>query len=121
MTQAVMFRPPAWMDDAACLGNDPAAWDLTETKGQLISKDNRLAVKICAECPVRADCEQYGRELRVTGVIMGQVAFASKGPQLVPMRNCIGCGQRFAAYGKQRSCSNNCAQLARYWRERSAA
>lgn len=44
---------PDWVDDALCRGDDPAIWH-PEYKS-----DERIAVAVCHECPVRADCLEY--------------------------------------------------------------
>ena len=67
MTAATRYRATAWMDAAACLGCPPEWWELTG-EGTTLTVDNRIAMKICDDCPVAAEC----REARGTekGVII---------------------------------------------------
>lgn len=45
---------PDWMDHAACRGHDTE--DFFPTRGELTA----TAKAICMECPVRAECGDYG-------------------------------------------------------------
>jgi hypothetical protein len=66
-------REIAFMDSGACRAHDPRIWDTNTNKGQttlrgsvridgktLLKQDVvALARRICAECPVIADCLQF--------------------------------------------------------------
>ncbi len=51
----IASRPPpgAWVAESACRGMDPALFFVDRT-------DNAEARAVCAECPVRTDCLEYG-------------------------------------------------------------
>jgi WhiB family redox-sensing transcriptional regulator len=53
----MIFERPNWMRDAACRGMDPELF-MPQRGGQ---KDVQQAVKVCATCPVRLECLEYGR------------------------------------------------------------
>lgn len=48
---------PEWMADAACVGEDPRMFSLTD-KSRSLEKDGGR--EICAGCPVAAQCFEYG-------------------------------------------------------------
>jgi hypothetical protein len=50
----------SWMDDAACREHDPTLWfPKADDAGQA---DAAIAKRICASCPVRAQCAAYGKD-----------------------------------------------------------
>jgi WhiB family redox-sensing transcriptional regulator len=56
-----------WVDQAACAGADPELWFDSNPDGPA----SRLALQICAGCPVRTDCLNYALEFGVTHGIFG--------------------------------------------------
>jgi WhiB family transcriptional regulator, redox-sensing transcriptional regulator len=55
-------KPADWMRDAACIGlafGDVDPWHSEPHEGDL----NRVARRICAECPVKQQCREYGQTL----------------------------------------------------------
>ena len=64
----------AWRASAACIGYPPELWfpwDATTGKRSTRRRVPGVAEKICDECEVRAECEQYGRAARPTDGIWG--------------------------------------------------
>ena len=60
----------AWRALAACIGYPFEVWfpwDATRDR----RRTPGLAEQICAECPVRVECEQFGRATRPTDGIWG--------------------------------------------------
>jgi len=49
---------PAWMKRAACRGMPIALWFPESNNPAAFNK----AKQICAECPVRDECREYGKE-----------------------------------------------------------
>lgn len=43
-----------WQEQAACQGTDPEAWFGDDTKERF--KENATIYRICASCPVQAEC-----------------------------------------------------------------
>jgi WhiB family redox-sensing transcriptional regulator len=57
--------PEAWKLDAACRGSDVSLF--FPLKGE----DSRPAQRVCAGCPVRAECESYAGSLWITAGVWG--------------------------------------------------
>ena len=57
-----LFTPEPWMADAACAQVDPELWF-----PELGSSGIR-AKRICAQCPVAAECREFALEHRETGI-----------------------------------------------------
>lgn len=49
---------PEWHERAACRGMDPAMFFPERSNPELM----RAALRVCAGCPVRAECEVAGRD-----------------------------------------------------------
>ena len=52
-TAPVLARPYAWTEDALCAQADPDAWFPDQ------GRTAKLARRICAACPVRAECLDF--------------------------------------------------------------
>jgi WhiB family transcriptional regulator, redox-sensing transcriptional regulator len=52
----MIIQRPDWQYRAACRGMDPAIFQ--PERGEI--KKIRLALKVCADCPVQAECLTYG-------------------------------------------------------------
>ena len=64
----------AWRTLAACIGYPYELWFPWDATAGTRSKRTRqpgLAEKICADCDVRAECEQFGRATRPSDGIWG--------------------------------------------------
>lgn len=58
------IRPPAWMERAACIGREPDLFFGTETgPGKAAA-----AKRICASCPVVAECRAFADAEGLLGV-----------------------------------------------------
>jgi WhiB family redox-sensing transcriptional regulator len=68
-------RDVKWMDRAGCKNADPALFD-TELG---VSPDAAAAKDICYECPVRDECEAYGRDNRFPENIFGGLLPGERG------------------------------------------
>lgn len=61
-------KPTAWMDDAACRGRSDLDWDQTDqierrggsTPGRPLEVDPEI-LRLCRYCPVREECEAFGK------------------------------------------------------------
>lgn len=54
---------PTWYDQARCAGYPPEMFfGFTAERPQRKERRERLALEVCAECPVRAECRDAGRE-----------------------------------------------------------
>lgn len=49
------YGTETWMEQAACIGYDPAWWFVGDDQAELRQK----ALKICRACPVREACLEY--------------------------------------------------------------
>jgi len=58
-----------WMDDAACVGYNPDWWFADTTPRR--SGEAQMAVEICNECTVQADCLKYAMNQRMFDGIYG--------------------------------------------------
>jgi WhiB family transcriptional regulator, redox-sensing transcriptional regulator len=59
------FTAQAWFEQAACAGTDPDAW--YPAKGEA----SRAAKRVCARCPVTAECLDYALATNQTHGIWG--------------------------------------------------
>jgi WhiB family redox-sensing transcriptional regulator len=82
----------AWREHAACKGL-PVRWWFTERGENLLTKH---AVAVCAECPVRAECHDYGLTMPGRqGIFGGQSMHnARKNPDRI-VKLCAECGDPF--------------------------
>lgn len=64
-----------WMTQAACTGRDPDAWFPENGKYRSISA--AIAKRICASCPVQAECYGYARTVGATDGIWGGIRLDS--------------------------------------------
>ncbi|HUK68238.1 MAG TPA: WhiB family transcriptional regulator [Streptosporangiaceae bacterium] len=111
-----------WKDAALCAQVDPDLWFPADGS----SATAATARRICAGCPVRAECLDYAVTLEplpldgiwagLTHVQVRQVAAARTRP-----RPCFTCGATFVPASPQNRayCSDGCRDVAR--REQSAA
>lgn len=77
----VLIKTPEWMSDAACVGHDPEWWHRTSGPTPTLkahpggdeNHDNRVrAMRICATCPVKQQCNEHGKTTRSTGLFGGE-------------------------------------------------
>jgi len=62
-----------WQDLSACLGEDPALFDEFLAKPGAEERKRVIAAKkICAACPVRAECLSFGMSNKESGVRGGE-------------------------------------------------
>jgi hypothetical protein len=61
----------SWRDRAACQGQDPAWWVIADGRDMQWLRDNATAMRICASCPVRAECWADAEAHEDIGVIRG--------------------------------------------------
>ncbi len=65
MTIMTMTRDVHWSELAACVGTDP------EVFSRYTKRDVERAKRICAPCPVRAECRQYADDTEDGYSILG--------------------------------------------------
>jgi WhiB family transcriptional regulator, redox-sensing transcriptional regulator len=67
---ASLFSTARWRLDAACRDHDPALFDPVEAGETRAHITNRLAIAlaVCADCPVRAECRTEADDLGDLGV-----------------------------------------------------
>jgi WhiB family transcriptional regulator, redox-sensing transcriptional regulator len=77
---------PDWQKDAACAGMDESTAELTFFPTDTEKLRERRWEPICADCPVRAQCEAYGRQTLSYGVWGGVLLYEGveqkTGPQV---------------------------------------
>lgn len=98
----------AWMDDAACKGLNPNLF--FPERGASAAE----AKRVCASCPVAADCLAFAYRERIGHGVWGGLPEQSRrrNRALMPFeRLCVYCHQRFAAVTNKRLCSPECARL----------
>jgi hypothetical protein len=73
----VLPPAPAWMSQAACLGEDP---DLFHTEEKYLDRRGRTrrAVEICRGCPVRRACLEECYEPITAGIVRGEDAYTGE-------------------------------------------
>lgn len=59
----------AWMEQANCIGTDPEAFFPSAV--ELKKPEERLALRVCGNCSVRAECLKYAIDLDLTEGIFG--------------------------------------------------
>lgn len=62
-----------WLLDAGCQANDPESWSLPNGGGMALTEENRLAIRICGNCPVKQPCAQYALTEWPAGVILAGI------------------------------------------------
>lgn len=97
-----------WRIDAACRGLDPSIWDLASGRDAYI-----MAHSICDDCPVRRQCEDFGRRTNAEGMIFGGVDMPNRHLSDPNRRKRIGfcaqCGNIFEGENsRQRFCGTAC-------------
>lgn len=75
LREAIPDPPGEWVADALCgslvrMGHDPDWWHPQPRK---VSDDNKAAMRLCMDCPVRMDCLDYAHRWRLTGIWGGAV------------------------------------------------
>lgn len=93
------MRPPAWMNDAACVGADPNLF--FETARETDAK------AICRDCPVEGDCYRYARLEGIDwGVWGGQTAAerCGRGRPKIVMQHGTYNGYRVHRYRDEEPC-----------------
>lgn len=71
----------SWMDRAACAGHPHPDWWYPESSN-IYTRETKEAARVCSECPVRAECYEYGRGERF-GIYAG--VLMSSGTVLTPL------------------------------------
>jgi WhiB family transcriptional regulator, redox-sensing transcriptional regulator len=61
-----------WMADAACVGQTDLFFPVYAERPQARAKREQDASALCAACPVRVTCRQYGREQHEYGIWGGE-------------------------------------------------
>jgi hypothetical protein len=96
----------AWRLDAACFGCDPDWWELIGKE----TEANRMAKRICAGCPVTADCKDMADRTHSWGLIYGGKAYyrptRRATPQWAICARCMTAFERRAVWAK--FCSDRC-------------
>lgn len=96
----------AWQSRARCAGApDPGVW--FPERGADVGE----AKKICALCPVKAECLRYALEHRIQYGIWGGASERQRRRMVKPPRKCRFCGDLFTHRGVY--CNEGCAVMAR--------
>ncbi len=67
-TAVIDAGPTDWVLRAACAGALP---DMFDTVGQTLTRENEIALRYCAVCPVRRECAADAKAHGDWGVIRG--------------------------------------------------
>ena len=96
-----------WRVRAACRGHDPEMWSLSAGRGGV---EYREAHRICAGCPVREPCGEFGEASGSWGMIFGGRDFYMPKRAATPQETyCERCGMRFLrTKAWTRFCSERC-------------
>lgn len=96
----------AWRLDAACFGYDPDWWELIGKE----TEANRMAKRICAGCPVTADCKDMADRTHSWGLIYAGEAYYTPARPAKPLW--VSCPQCMTVVEsrdpRQRFCSDRC-------------
>lgn len=59
-----------WMDEGACVGENPKYWMSTseEETNREIQENTQLAIQICRKCPVQSECLSHAMSYLEVGV-----------------------------------------------------
>ena len=66
----ITLQNTRWMDEGACIGEDPKYWMSTseiETTNE-IRENVQIAIQICRKCPVQTDCLSHAMKYLEVGV-----------------------------------------------------
>ena len=70
MDLPLTYQNCQWMDQGACVGEDPKYWMSTseEEKTQEIRENVQVAVQICRKCPVQSECLSHAMKYLELGI-----------------------------------------------------
>ena len=108
LRQIMIDRQDEWRTRAACKGL-PVEWWFTE-RGDFTNV--KRAQRVCADCPVRTDCFNYGlTNSPAVGMYGGKSMYNARKGAVAPVRFCLWCGDSYKGRANTALyCSEDCRQ-----------
>lgn len=75
-----LWSAPAWMREASCATAANPDWWFPDRGDRAIGAAGYLAIQICNQCPVRAECLEYAQQGREYGIWGGLTEQERKPP-----------------------------------------
>ena len=108
-----------WMNEAACVGMDPAIFFI-DTRRTTNREETQVALSTCRSCPVSDQCLEENME-EIFGIWGGKTAEERQKMRAYAggaKKQCENCGDRFfSVSNRARMCSDKCRDIARRKRQ----
>lgn len=75
-TTSTSYKTTNTWENALCTKYDPEMWAIT---GRVITPQNRTAMAICAQCPIRAYCRSQKPKIRPNSMILAGIPYGTEG------------------------------------------